>query len=103
NTNVFDLTEGVYQFELTVTDDKGATASATMKVTVNPAANKPPVVTVGKDVSIVLPTNTATLSGSGTDEDGKIVSYKWTKKSGPSSYSIVNSNSAVTDVTGLTE
>ncbi len=101
-TDVAGLVAGVYEFRLIVTDDKGATASDIMKVTVNVAPNKPPVANAGTDKSITLPANTVTLIGSGSDEDGKIVSYQWTKVSGPAAYSIVNASSSTTDVSGLT-
>lgn len=42
-----------------------------------------PVANAGPDKTIVLPENTVTLIGSGTDSDGTIVSYTWTKVSGP--------------------
>ncbi|MCO6498119.1 MAG: right-handed parallel beta-helix repeat-containing protein, partial [Chitinophagaceae bacterium] len=102
-TEVKDLTEGSYTFQLKVTDNKGATGTATVKVTVNPAPNKPPKAYAGADKTITLPTSTVSLAGSGEDEDGTIVSYKWTKVSGPSAYNIVNPNSAVTDAFGLVE
>ena len=51
----------------------------------------------------LLPVNTTSLAGSGSDPDGTISSYKWTKISGPSAYNIVNASSPVTDVTGLVE
>ncbi|MCO5286625.1 MAG: PKD domain-containing protein [Chitinophagaceae bacterium] len=102
-TEVTGLTEGTYTFQLKVTDNKGATGTATVKVTVNPAPNKAPKAYAGADKSITLPTNTVSLAGSGTDEDGTVISYQWTKISGPSGYNIVNSGSAVTDVFGLTE
>ena len=102
-TEVTSLTEGTYTFQLKVTDNEGATGTATVKVTVNPAPNKAPKAYAGADKSITLPTNTVSLAGSGTDEDGTVVSYQWTKISGPSGYNIVNSGSAVTDVFGLTE
>src|SRR5690606_19065351 len=86
-----------------VTDNKGATASSTVKVTVNPAANIPPTANAGTDKSITLPTNNVTLSGIGTDEDGTITSYKWTKISGPASYNIVNSNAAETEIKNLVQ
>lgn len=100
-TEVNGLVEGVYQFQLTVTDDKGATGVATTKVTVLASTNKAPVANAGTDKTITLPVNTVSLSGSGTDADGKIVSYAWTKVSGPNNFNIVNSKSAVTDVSGL--
>ena len=79
-----NLSEGVYQFELTVTDNKGATGKDTVQITVNAAANISPTANAGGDQTITLPTNTVTLSGSGTDPDGTISSYSWTKISGPS-------------------
>ncbi len=100
-TDISGLTQGVYQFELTVTDNSGATGSATVQVTVNPPANLPPKATVGANKSITLSANTTTLTGSGSDPDGTIASYQWTKISGPSSYNIVNPTSPVTDVSGL--
>ena len=72
-----------------------------MQITVNAAVNIPPIAHAGADVVITLPVNAASLAGGGTDEDGAIVSYQWTKISGPSTYSITNSSSPVTDVTGL--
>ncbi len=101
-TDVTGLTAGTYQFQLTVTDDKGATGTSTVTITVKAAANTPPTANAGLDQTITLPTNSVTLSGSGKDTDGSISSYKWTKISGSSSASISNSNSATTDVTGLT-
>ncbi len=102
-TDVSSLLEGVYEFQLTVTDDKGATATDMMKVTVNPVANQPPLANAGADITITLPVNSVKLSGSGSDPDGKVVSYQWIKQSGPSSFNIVNAASPVTDVSGLTE
>ena len=102
-TNVTGLVQGVYQFQLQVTDNNGAVGTDVMQVTVNAAANIPPVANAGSDQIIILPLNTVTLSGSGTDADGTVVSYNWTQILGPSGYSIVNANSPVTDVTGLTQ
>src|SRR5690606_30267671 len=103
STNVSGLIQGVYEFEFTVTDNKGASAKSTVKVTVNPAANIPPTANAGTDKSITLPTNNVTLSGIGTDEDGTITSYKWIKISGPTSFNIVNSNAAETEIKNLVE
>ena len=51
-----------------------------------PAAkvNKKPVADAGSDVTVTLPQDEITISGSGSDEDGEVDKYKWTKISGPS-------------------
>ena len=84
NLKLSNLLEGTYTFQLTVTDNKGATASAQAKMTVNPEpVNQAPVANAGKDKTLTLPDNSATLEGSGTDSDGSITFYQWTKVSGP--------------------
>jgi hypothetical protein len=100
-TSVTALVAGVYRFELRVTDNNGATDTDTMQVTVNAAANIAPTANAGTDQSITLPTNTANLSGSGTDVDGTIATYAWTKVSGPTAGTITNPAAAVTSVTAL--
>ncbi|MGN6399892.1 MAG: PKD domain-containing protein, partial [Flavisolibacter sp.] len=44
-----------------------------------PATNQPPVANAGADKTITLPTSSVTLSGSGSDADGSISKYSWTK------------------------
>ncbi|MEJ8816345.1 carboxypeptidase-like regulatory domain-containing protein [Lacibacter sp. H407] len=106
-TDVRDLEEGIYVFELSVTDDKGAIARDTMQVTVNPPPapeNKPPVADAGQDQTIVLTTtnNAVILDGSNSkDEDGTIVAFKWNQLSGPSNVTIVTPTLVQTVVTGL--
>ncbi|MFT3825519.1 MAG: PKD domain-containing protein [Chitinophagaceae bacterium] len=103
-TTVTGLVEGTYTFKLTVTDNSGASASATVKIIVNAAPNQVPVASAGNDVTITLPTNSATLNGSGsTDFDGLITSYVWTYVSGPAQYTITSPSAAATTVTGLVE
>ena len=103
STTVTALVQGVYQFELKVTDNNAATGLDIIQVTVNAAANIPPTANAGTDQSITLPTNTVSLSGSGTDPDGTISAYSWTKISGPASGTITNANSASTTVTALVQ
>ncbi|HYG37021.1 MAG TPA: PKD domain-containing protein [Cytophagales bacterium] len=80
-----NLLEGTYVFELQVTDDDGATDLDEVAIIVNPAiVNQAPEANAGTDKQINLPTNTINITGSGSDSDGEIVSYLWTKKSGPS-------------------
>ena len=74
-TNVTNLVQGVYQFELTVTDNSGATGSDIIQATVKAAANIPPTANAGPDQTITLPLNNITLSGSGTDVDGTVAGY----------------------------
>ncbi len=103
STGIVNLVQGVYRFELTVTDNSGATAKDTVQVTVNAYVNQLPVANAGADITITLPVNTVTLNGSGADPDGTIISYNWTKISGPSQYSITASGNASTGVTGLVQ
>ncbi|MHA4808139.1 PKD domain-containing protein [Flavitalea flava] len=100
---VSGLLQGVYTFQLLVTDKLGVTATATVKVTVNPAVviPGPPSANAGADQSITLPTNTATLKGSGTETNGTIVSYAWTQLSGPSTATIATPGQAQTNLSGL--
>ena len=105
-TMVKALVAGTYQFELKVTDNGGLSAKDTIRVTVDsvPTANHPPVADAGADEVIFLPTNSVSLDGSGsTDSDNNIISYIWTKISGPSSSTIVNANIVQTQVQNLVE
>jgi hypothetical protein len=82
--SVSPLVEGTYVFRLTVKDDKSASSFDDVQVIVKPAAvNTLPTANAGGDKTINLPTNSTTLTGSGSDADGTIVSYGWTKTSGP--------------------
>lgn len=61
---------------------------------ISPSAN------AGTDQTIILPTSSVTLTGSGSDPDGSISSYVWSKISGTGG-TIVSPNNASTSVTGL--
>ncbi len=100
-----NLITGVYSFRLMVTDNLGATGSDTINVTVNlPGSNIPPVANAGADISITLPANTVTLSGSGSsDPDGTIAGYAWSKISGPSQFSISGANTVNASVSNLAQ
>jgi len=77
-----NLVAGTYVFRLTVKDNSGATGYDDVTVIVN----QPPVANAGADKTITLPTNSVTMSGSGTDADGTIASYAWSKISGPTQF-----------------
>ncbi len=103
-TVVNNLLQGVYQFELRVTDDQGGIGRDTVSVTVNAAAPPPnqlPTANAGTNQTITLPVNTVTLTGIGNDPDGTIVSYQWTKISGPTTYSIATATASTTVVNNL--
>lgn len=93
--------QGTYVFRLIVTDNSGATADAFVTITVNAAPNQLPVANAGSDQTITLPVNTVNLSGSGTDPDGSISSYAWSKISGPAQYTIVSPAQAQTVINNL--
>lgn len=84
SVTVRDLRVGVYVFRLTVRDNRNATASTTVTVTVNNAPNKAPIADAGDDQVVVITSNTVTLSAANSsDPDGNIASYTWTQVSGP--------------------
>ncbi len=57
--------------------------------------NKPPIANAGNDQIITLPKDSVSLDGSAsTDADGKIVSLRWTKISGPVSSNIIKADSS---------
>lgn len=101
STNVTNLIDGTYIFRVLVTNSNGLTD--THETTVNIGAfssNLAPIVNAGNDQQIYTPSTSTTLTGSATDNDGNIVSYLWTKDSGPSC-TIVSPSSNTTSVTGL--
>jgi len=83
-----NIYEWMLQFKL---GSSGATPTNVL-----PASN------AGADISITLPVNSVTLNGSGSDADGTVSSYAWTKVSGGAA-TIVSASSASTSVTGLVQ
>jgi ribosomal protein L14 len=103
---VSDLTAGQYVFQLTVTDNSGASSSDQMSVTVSapPIVNQGPVANAGKDTTIPMPESSVVLNGGASwDPDGNITSYSWKQISGPSNSVIVNSTASSTQVNNLTQ
>jgi PKD repeat protein len=76
---------GSYNAILTVTDNKGATGSATVTITVTaPTANRAPVANAGPDQINRDPGTIIQLDGRGSsDPDGNALSYQWTQLTGP--------------------
>jgi outer membrane lipoprotein-sorting protein len=97
-----NIATGVYQFELTVIDNGGLSTKDTVQIGVN-IPNRPPVAKAGADQTITLPVNTLNLDGtSSTDPDNNITGYRWTKISGPVSFSIANGNVVQAQLMNLT-
>jgi hypothetical protein len=92
-TIISNLVVGIYVFRLTVTDNKGATANDDITVVVNDVTspgNQAPIANAGSDITVQLPTAGITLDGSASyDADGKIISYKWVKVSGPTTFTLL--------------
>lgn len=98
-TMIENLSVGEYEFILTVTDNKNGYGYDTVKITVVPA-NMPPVANAGEDIHS-QPNKTVVLNGSGTDEDGVILSYRWARIYGSGNYRIVSPRSAITEIKDL--
>ena len=86
---LYGLQPGVYVFQLTVTDNDGATNSATVTITVTAGGSSgsgAPVAIAGSDTTVYYPNAaTAILNGSASyDQSGTIMTYTWTQISGPS-------------------
>jgi hypothetical protein len=99
-TKIKNLIQGVYSFELKVTDNEGLAAKDTMNVTVYAAGimNQPPVAVAGIDQTTILPANSVTIDGGDSyDPDGFIVSYAWSQITGPN-LTIMSSSSYVSSV-----
>lgn len=104
--NVYNLVIGTYVFRLAVTDNKGAISfdDVTVNVYSGPEGNQSPRANAGNDITVFLPANTATLTGStSSDPDGYIRDYRWSFVSGPSGYAISNDYAADPIVSNLRE
>lgn len=110
-TSVTGLVQGVYTYQLTVTNSGGVSATATVTVTVDAAVTQPggpgtpvpPVAIAGPNFTVNMPASAVSLNGSASyDSIGTIVSYDWVQVSGIGGVTIVNSNTATPNIDGLT-
>jgi gliding motility-associated-like protein len=101
NLSLSNLLQGVYVFQLTVTDDKSATGSSQVTVTVNAVAtNQPPIVNAGSQKTIFLPVNQVIITATASDPDGSISTILWEKKSGGVA-TLTNTNTLTLTASGL--
>lgn len=78
--NATGLTLGLYEFELSVTDESNNTASDRVWVKVVQEKNSPPVANAGGDQSITLPISAIYFNGSLSSDDLEVVKYQWTRE-----------------------
>lgn len=99
-TNATFIVAGVYDLRLTASDTQ-LTSSADVIITVNPPVNQAPIVSVSAPGSISLPTTTATLNGTVTDDGlpNGTLTIQWTQIAGPVPVTFSAANAAVTQVT----
>ncbi len=99
---VAGLVQGTYVFFLTVTDNVGATGTAYDTVVVLPAANLAPTVSAGSNQTISLPTDSVSLLGTATGNNGATISTTvWAQVKGPNVPTIASPGTLPTTVTGL--
>lgn len=98
-----NLEEGIYTFELKVTDASNQSSTAKVHVFVKAPTNLPPVANAGQNFTVNLPQTWALLNGSQSTDDIKIVEYQWKQKSGPTVSNIVNFNASIANATGTTK
>jgi len=63
--------------------------------------NQVPTADAGQSKAITLPVSSVTLTGSGTDADGKVVAYLWSQISGPAATTIINPGATSTEIDGF--
>ena len=102
--SVNNLVHGLYNFELTVTDNYSSESRDTVSLTVNNLQNNAPIANAGNDTSINLPAHGYQLDGTAsTDIDGIITSYQWRQISGPQTLQLTNPNNAITTFNNIAE
>lgn len=100
NASINNLTQGVYQVKLIVTNAQGLSAEDIVSVTVLPAAV--PVAVAGTPATLVLPANTVTLNGTGSyDPAGGSLVYSWAKVDGPAAFTLTGNASATPTLSNL--
>ncbi|XP_012673847.2 dyslexia-associated protein KIAA0319-like protein isoform X2 [Clupea harengus] len=90
---VTGLQVGVYEFTLTVTDERNEKSSDIVNVIVREEMDQPPVAKVLSSATITLPVRTAVLDGSRSTDDKGGITYLWTRdESSPAAGDVLNNS-----------
>lgn len=105
NTTITSLVQGVYEYQLIVTDNSGASDTDIVIITVNSAVippNAPPsILYISPNKNITLPINSVIDTVRGIDSDGTIVAWRWWQSLGPSTATITPNNDSITTFSNL--
>lgn len=96
-----NLSAGTQTLQIYTSNAAGGWNLNWMDFAASTSSNQLPTVNAGPAQTITLPTSSANLSGSGSDPDGTIASYKWSEVYGPSNANFSTTTSAATTVSGL--
>ena len=96
-----NLVEGKYVFEFMVTDEHGEKDRDRVIVIVGVPENLPPNAHAGPNITISMPTNSASIEGKGTDKDDGIDSYKWSQVSGPTEAQMTDPEKPTVEISNL--
>jgi hypothetical protein len=96
------LTRGQYEFELTVTDNRGAASTDRVLITVIKINQKPVAKLTRDTIAVALPVQNAELSAIDSyDPDGIVTNYEWTYKKGPKEPKMLSPQSSKTIIADL--
>src|SRR5262249_29166169 len=104
-TNVLtlqDLVEGSYVFELRATDAVSFDFDVVNVTVLSATINQNPVANAGPDQTVTLPNTGFDIAGVGTDADGTVTGYTWTKTSGPA-VTMTNTTTPTLHLAGLVQ
>ena len=103
NPMIGGLFAGIYQFQLTVTDNFGVSAKDTVTIQVTATTPIPPVANAGSDISLSIPVDSTVLTGAASyDKTGSPLTYSWHKVAGPDQYTFNDSTLVSPKLSNLT-
>ena len=101
--NNIELNKGEHVLRLVVTNGEFNLGKMTFSYN-SPLPYAPPVASAGSNISVILPTNTATLDGSQSeDADTSILNYNWQQIYGPSTIAFSDATNQSPSISNLEE